>query len=128
MPRKLVPVKTYHAEVDQDGDVWRIRVPEVARTTQARTLDEVEPMARDLIAIMDGIPADSFSLDVTRDPMTPGPAAAGYREPVLSRKTRALWRDEEPERPLWEMFPPKADRCPVCRYRLDAPGHKNSMH
>ena len=32
---------------------------------QARTLSEVEPMARDLIAIMDDIPADSFSLDVT---------------------------------------------------------------
>jgi hypothetical protein len=58
-------VKTYHAEVDRDGRVWRVRVPEVQRTTQARNLSEVEPMARDLIAIMDDIPADSFSLDVT---------------------------------------------------------------
>ena len=57
---------TYHAEVSQDGKFWRVRVPEVARTTQARTLDEVEPMARDLIAIMDGIDADSFDLEVTR--------------------------------------------------------------
>jgi len=40
-------------------------VPEVGRTTQARTLREVEAMARDLVAIMDDIPADSFSLDVT---------------------------------------------------------------
>jgi hypothetical protein len=40
-------------------------VPEVGRTTQARTLREVEPMTRDLIAIMDDIPADSFNLDVT---------------------------------------------------------------
>jgi hypothetical protein len=45
--------------------VWRIRVPEVQRTTQARNLREVEAMARDLIAIMDDIPADSFSLEVT---------------------------------------------------------------
>jgi hypothetical protein len=45
-------------------------VPEVARTTQARTLREVEPMARDLIAIMDGIPAGSFGLDVTMSPPT----------------------------------------------------------
>jgi hypothetical protein len=58
-------VRTYHAEVDRDGKVWRVRVPEIARTTQARTLREVEPMARDLIAIMDNIPADSFGLDVT---------------------------------------------------------------
>jgi hypothetical protein len=59
-------VKTYRAEVDRDGKFWRIRVPEVARTTQARTLLEVEPMARDLIAIMDGIDAGSFDLEVTR--------------------------------------------------------------
>jgi hypothetical protein len=60
----VAELKTYHAEVDRDGKVWRIRVPGVARTTQARTLREVEPMARDLIAIMDDIPADSFDLDV----------------------------------------------------------------
>jgi hypothetical protein len=58
-------VRTYHAEVDRDGTVWRIRVPEVAGTTQARTLREVEAMARDLIAIMDDIPADSFDLETT---------------------------------------------------------------
>ena len=61
----MAEVRTYHAEVDRDGNFWRIRVPEVGRTTQARTLREVEPMARDLIAIMDDIPADSFGLDVT---------------------------------------------------------------
>jgi hypothetical protein len=61
----VAEVRTYHAEVDRDGKVWRIRVPGVARTTQARTLREVEPMARDLIAIMDNVPADSFGLDVT---------------------------------------------------------------
>ncbi|HVB45578.1 MAG TPA: type II toxin-antitoxin system HicB family antitoxin [Streptosporangiaceae bacterium] len=61
----VADLKTYHAEVDRDGRVWRVRVPEVQRTTQARNLREVEPMARDLIAIMDDIPADSFSLDVT---------------------------------------------------------------
>jgi len=61
----VAQLRTYHAEVDRDGKVWRVRVPEVARTTQARTLREVESMARDLIAIMDNIPADSFDLDVT---------------------------------------------------------------
>ncbi|MGO8961292.1 MAG: hypothetical protein ACLQFR_28560 [Streptosporangiaceae bacterium] len=45
--------------------MWRVRVPEVQRTTQARNLREVEAMARDLIAIMDDIPADTFSLEVT---------------------------------------------------------------
>jgi hypothetical protein len=61
----VAELKTYHAEVDRDGRVWRVRVPEVARTTQARTLREAESMARDLVVIMDDIPSDSFELDVT---------------------------------------------------------------
>jgi len=60
----VADLSIYHAEVDRDGSVWRIRVPEVRRTTQARTLREVEPMARDLIAIMEDIPADSFDVNV----------------------------------------------------------------
>jgi hypothetical protein len=58
-------VRTYRAEVSRDGEFWRIRVPEVDRSTQARDEDEIEPMARDLIAIMDDVPADSFALTVT---------------------------------------------------------------
>jgi hypothetical protein len=60
----VADLKTYHADVDRDGAVWRVRVPEVQRTTQARSLREVEPMARDLVAIMDDIPVDSFRLNV----------------------------------------------------------------
>jgi hypothetical protein len=61
----VAELRTYHAEVDRDGSFWRVRVPEVERTTQARTLREVEPMARDLIVIMDDVPAESFDLKVT---------------------------------------------------------------
>jgi hypothetical protein len=57
--------KTYQADVDRDGKVWRVRVPADAPTTQARTLREADSMARDLVAIMDDIPADSFDLDMT---------------------------------------------------------------
>ena len=60
----VADLKIYHAEVDRDGTVWRVRVPEVQRTTQARTLRDVESMARDLIAIMEDIPADSFQVNV----------------------------------------------------------------
>ena len=41
---------------------------------------------------------------------------------------RAAWRDEPDDRRLWEIFPPHEDRCRACGYRLDAPGHANSMH
>ena len=57
--------RTYRAEAEPDGAFWRIRVPGLARTTQARDRDEIEPMARDLIAIMGDVPADSFRLDLT---------------------------------------------------------------
>jgi hypothetical protein len=60
----VADLKTYHADVERDGTVWRVRVPEVQRTTQARSLREVEPMARDLIAIMDDVPVDSFTVNV----------------------------------------------------------------
>ena len=61
--------------------------------------------------------------------VVPSQVVGEYRE-GLSRRTWAMWRDdpETQDRPLWEMFPPKGDRCPSCRYRKDAPGHKNSMH
>ena len=49
-------------------------VPEVDRWTQARNLREIETMARDLIAVMEGVPTDSFNLHV--DLITPEPVAA----------------------------------------------------
>lgn len=57
-------MKTYHAELDRDGRFWHIRVPEVERSTQARSLNEAEAMARDLIALMEDIPPDSFDVEV----------------------------------------------------------------
>jgi hypothetical protein len=59
-----VEVNTYTANVTLDGRFWLIRVPEIDRVTQARTVDEIELMARDLVAIMENIPEDSFDLTV----------------------------------------------------------------
>lgn len=57
-------MRTYRAEVTRDGKYWSVRVPEIGRTTQARTPGEIEPMARDLIAVMEEVPADSFRLKI----------------------------------------------------------------
>jgi hypothetical protein len=57
----------YTARVQRDGKFWLIRVPEINRSTQARTIDEIGPMARDLIALMEDVPADSFELEVVLD-------------------------------------------------------------
>jgi hypothetical protein len=54
----------YTAEVERDGKFWMIRVPEIDYLTQARDVREIERMARDLIATVEDIPADSFELAV----------------------------------------------------------------
>ena len=55
---------SYTAEVTRDGRFWLINVPEIDRVTQARTVAEIEPMARDLIDIMTDGAAGDFELDV----------------------------------------------------------------
>lgn len=60
----VAEMKVYHADLKRDGRFWNIRVPEVERSTQARNLREAEAMGRDLIAIMEDIPPDSFEVEV----------------------------------------------------------------
>ena len=55
----------YHANATRDDRFWLVHVPEVDRHTQARTVDEIDVMARDLIAIMTGAEASSVELRVT---------------------------------------------------------------
>ncbi len=57
-------MSTYTALVSRNGKFWHVEVPEIDRVTQARNINEVDDMARDLIAIMAGIEPDSFELDV----------------------------------------------------------------
>jgi hypothetical protein len=55
----------YTAHVTRDGRFWLIHVPELDRHTQARNLAEIEPMTRDLIAVMASVDPASIELDVT---------------------------------------------------------------
>jgi len=57
-------MSTYTALVSREGKFWHIEVPEIGRVTQARNINEVDDMARDLIAIMAGIERGSVELDV----------------------------------------------------------------
>lgn len=52
----------YRIDVIREGRWWTIPVPEVDYTTQARHFDEVEDMARDLIA--GDTEPDGFDVDV----------------------------------------------------------------
>lgn len=44
--------------------IWLVHVPEVDRWTQARKVAEIEPMARDLAAVMTGTASDAIEVDV----------------------------------------------------------------
>lgn len=55
-------VTTYHVRVERGDRYWLVHVVELDRWTQARTLRDVEPMARDLVATMADAAPDSFDL------------------------------------------------------------------
>ena len=64
-----VTLTTHRVETFQDGDWWVVRVAGLdANYTQARTFEEVEEMARDLIALaLDIDEADVGLIEVTEN-------------------------------------------------------------
>jgi hypothetical protein len=66
--KELVEEMTmYHAHVSLGDRFWLVHVPEVDRWTQARTLDEVDEMARDLVAVMERVDPETVELAVDID-------------------------------------------------------------
>ncbi|GAA4987288.1 type II toxin-antitoxin system HicB family antitoxin [Actinopolymorpha pittospori] len=63
--------QTYRAVVSRDGQFWLIRVPELDIVTQARSVDEIDHMARDLIAVWLEVDPATVGLIVTREDGTP---------------------------------------------------------
>ncbi|MCB4209192.1 hypothetical protein [Arthrobacter sp. UM1] len=55
----------YTAVATREGKWWIVDVPSMEERTQARSLAEVEEMARDLIALVLDTDAHSFDLDLT---------------------------------------------------------------
>ena len=55
---------TYQANITKDSSFWFIQLPSLENVfTQARNLDEIDVMTRDVVSLMLEIPADSFDLD-----------------------------------------------------------------
>jgi predicted RNase H-like HicB family nuclease len=87
-----VEVKTYIASCQRSGNWWSISVPEIKGLhSQARRLDQVEDMARDAIALMLDVPAESFAVEVR--PELP-PAAARAVEARRAAKDAAKEAEE----------------------------------
>lgn len=75
---------TYQANASRDGKYWLVHIPEINKYTQARNLAEVEPMARDLIALWLEIAPDSF--DVT--PHVELPVSASHHLELAAKYRR----------------------------------------
>lgn len=45
-------MSNYDVLVQPDGRYWYVQVPAIERSTQAKGLDDIEPMAKDLITVM----------------------------------------------------------------------------
>ncbi|QAX95634.1 HicB-like antitoxin [Mycobacterium phage Nibb] len=55
----------YSVVVSRGEQYWLLHVPAIDQWTQARTDDEIEPMARDLIATYLDVPLDAVAVEVT---------------------------------------------------------------
>jgi len=54
-----VEVNTYEVQVERGERYWLVHVPQIGHTTQARSLREVDVMARDLIVVMSQVTGDT---------------------------------------------------------------------
>lgn len=54
----------YDVTVRRDGRFWFVEIPSIDGATQARSLGEVEEMAREYITLSQDVPADSIELQV----------------------------------------------------------------
>jgi predicted RNase H-like HicB family nuclease len=91
----VAEMSTYTARVERGEQYWLVTVPEIARTTQARTLREVEPMARDLIAVMEQVDPQSFELKA--DIVFPPVAYEHWTRATLLREQAAQAQAEAAE-------------------------------
>ena len=57
--------KTYLVTAEREPEWWYVRIAEIGHSTQAKRLSGVEPMARDLIAFVEDVPADSFDVELS---------------------------------------------------------------
>ncbi|MDQ2708281.1 MAG: hypothetical protein M3Z25_11855 [Actinomycetota bacterium] len=62
---KVSKIYTVHAQ--RSDKYWALYIPEVDRHTQARNLAEIEPIARDMISITEGVDADQIELIVNTE-------------------------------------------------------------
>jgi hypothetical protein len=87
----------YKVDVTREGRWWMIHVPEIDQLTQARRVDEIEDMARSLIALTTDVPLADVAVDVTIHVDGLGDIAARARD-IAEQRCAALQAAEEAQR------------------------------
>lgn len=89
----MAEVTTYTARATRDNDrFWLVHVPELGHYTQARTVGEIEAMARDLVATLRGVDPDALDLQV--DIQLPGSARERLDRVIRLREREAAAKRE----------------------------------
>jgi len=60
------PMSSFDIDVTRDGGWWMVHIPKLGGRTQARYPSEVEPMAREYIALSTGTPIDQVAINWRR--------------------------------------------------------------
>lgn len=84
---------TYAVTATRSGDWWALEVPEVSgASSRARRLDQAEGAAREAIALLLDVPADSFGVEV--EPELEGPSGELLHVARLARERAELAQEE----------------------------------
>lgn len=65
------PMPSFDIDVTRDGGWWAVHIPELGGLTQARYPSEVEPMAREYIAVSTGTSVDQVAINWRRCTLQP---------------------------------------------------------
>lgn len=90
-------MKRYKVNVTRDGRWWMIDVPEIGQLTQARRVDEIDDMARSLIAVSTDTPLTEVAVDLRISVADLGDVAARGRA-IAAHRCAALRAVEEAQR------------------------------
>lgn len=100
--------RTYVLDVAREGRWWIIDVPELGYRTQARSLAEVDEMARDLIAGAQDRAPDSFDVEIRirkpDDVVATLQEAAALERAALEAQARAAFERRSAARALRDTY------------------------
>lgn len=79
---------TYKVEVTRDGKWWMIAIPELGALTQARRIEDIPTMARELIALEAGVALADVAIEQRIELVAGGEDLAARVRTIRDRRAR----------------------------------------